>query len=397
MATFDQVTVHGRQQAFYVMPQSGSALVAPVGAVATSTTGGPVRVYSTDIAVKVAREVHEMSQEGRRAYSGQTYSGMMEVPVSISTPVIPGSTLAGVPESFHLLKSVLGSGAFSSGANSTFGPADLNVAQRLSLGRLLNVDAPRFGEWVRDFVANEWKFEWAGGTPPKFTFSGEAANVIQASKALAASLSSATLTLQAGYEFALEVGTRVEIAGDNNSGAGFEVGAVDATGLIYTLTTTPSVSVSSGDSVLPYMPARTYSSQAPIGAVSGSVKFGSVDLPCTGFDFTASLGTEYVKDEVGSAEMSDAPPGISTLGGNLTLRATENVLKFLPASGQFAAKNLVVVCGTASPRLVTFTAPQIEIDRDKLTVDSGRGTVSMPFRALDSADGAADAFSLVFS
>ena len=95
--------------------------------------------------------------------------------------------------------------------------------------------------------------------------------------------------------------------------------------------------------------------------------------------------------------MTDGPPGMSTLGGNITLRATENVLKYLPASGQFAAKNLVVTCGTASPRLVTFTAPQIEIDRDKLTVDAARGTVAMPFRALDSADGAADAFSLVFS
>tara|TARA_Y100000114_G_scaffold26166_2_gene21916 strand:- start:3332 stop:4528 length:1197 start_codon:yes stop_codon:yes gene_type:complete len=396
-ATFDQVTVHGRQQAFFVMPQPTDALVAPVGAVATSTTGGPLRVYSTDIAVKVAREVHEMSQEGRRVYSGQTYSGMMEVPISISTPVIPGSSLTGVPESFHLLKSVLGSGSFSSGVNSTFGPADLNVAQRLSLARLLNVDAPRFGEWVRDFIPNEFKMEWAGGSPPKFTFTGEAANVIQASKGLAATLSGSTLTLQAGYEFALEAGTRVEIAGDNNSGAGWLIASVDSTGLIYTVTGTPSVSISGGESVLPYMPARTYSSQAPIGAVSGSVKFGSVDLPCTGFDFTANLGTEYVKDEVGSAAMTDGPPGMSTLGGNITLRATENVLKFLPASGQFAAKNLVVTCGTASPRLVTFTAPQIEIDREKLSVDAARGTVAMPFRALDSADGAADAFSLVFS
>mgnify|MGYP003333476397 FL=1 len=98
-ATFDQVTVHGRQQAFYAMPQPTDALVAPVGAVATSTTGGPIRVYSTDIAVKVAREVHEMSQEGRRPYAGQTYSGLMEVPISISTPVIPGSSLTSVPES----------------------------------------------------------------------------------------------------------------------------------------------------------------------------------------------------------------------------------------------------------------------------------------------------------
>lgn len=393
----NETTLRGAEQSFFVMPQTSDALVYPVSGPATTSAGGPMRVLSSDVAPVRGFELHEHSQEGQGAYEGQHYPTMLECPISIVVPIIPGSDLTAVPEAHHLIASVWGASTFSSGTFMTYSFANITLPTRLSIGRFANMSRPTWGEWASNLLLSTFKLEWAGGSPPQMTFSGEANSHIAAARAeVASTISSQTaVSLGAARVGAVHPNARVTI-GTNTD---VLVTAVAANGTDLTLGT--AISAAAGDPIFPYAPARSgYSSNPAIGSVGGGFTlFGRTYTP-TAVELTVERNLEFEKNTVGASAFTEATAQRLTRSGQVTLRAGDEATALLARIQQRNSTEVaqaVLVIGNQATRQSTLTLPRCRLIGDKASMDQGAGTITVPWVAEDSTDGADDAGTWVWT
>lgn len=396
-----QSNVIEKRARWFVAPQSGGGLANaayPVGAAPTDTTGGPVRVLvGSSIEHSQARELHGQTKQGARAFVGETYSAMRDTPFTIKARSVPPENLAGtvMPELHHLLRQVCGARTISAGTQIQYAPANIIRPTPLTIARLANENDAIFGEWGIDAVVNSWTLRWAGGAPPEHEFSGKIANYVAAAITTVNGAVTSSTSVTVSGASVINVGGRVQFGSDDNGGSGYLVSAIDAAGTGLTLAT--AVTVSDGAVVRPFMPAPTYTSQPPLGMVTGAVTIGGAQTPMTALEFTVDNQIQYIEDELGSAAFSDAVPGEQMIGGTLTLRATEQEVRRLVASQQFATAALVVSLGDGSTnRNHVLSVPQAEFNVSSIQ-PADVSTTQVQFRALDSTDDAADAFTFTMS
>lgn len=386
-------TVIRERQRFYIMPQAASGtLGAPGGADPTTTTGGPCRVLESDFAVSIQKELHGFSQDGARDFVGSTYEKMREIPWTIKTRIAPPRNLSGtvVPETHHLMAAIFGRSTYA-GSEIQYLTDDKRRGSLLSLARLVNFNDRIFGEWLVDAIPNSVKFDCRGGEPPTLEFAGEAAQHIGcASTTLAAAMSStdeATIT----HGNIADPGARVSIGSEDGSGAGLVVTSNAGTALVIG----SSISAADGAEVRPFMPDPTYSDQPALGAIEGGITIDGLQVPAQGFSVTVDWGTEYIRDEWGSSGLTDGVPGKQAITGEVVLRATESAVRRIVQNKRFATGAFAVAFGDGSTlRDQNLTAANVEFWVDRLSVDRV-GALTIPFRCLDSTDGARDA--LIYS
>lgn len=383
---------------WFASPQAaGGTLAVPVGAAVTDSAGGPIRALpGSSIDVTQSRALHGMTKEGTREYVGSTYTSMRDVPWTLKTRIIPPPDLDGtlMPEPHHLTRAAFGARTINAGTSIVYTAADIVRPNIVSLARLFNEGDPIFGEWLRDCVVAKWTLRWQGGQPPEMEYSGKAAGYVAASRTqlAAAVVSSTTITIDDAD--ALQVGARVTIGGDDNSGAGYLVTArTNAT----TFVVGTSLSAADNAVVVPFMPAPTYSDQEPLGAVVGGVTLGGVQIPLQGIEFSIDNQVAFIEDELGTESFSDGVPGDQALLGKLTLRATRDEVARHVGRQRFGTSALLLSCGDgAANRDHVFSWPQIEAWVSP--VQPGPvSTTTVDFRALDSVDDAGDAFTYTVS
>lgn len=378
---------------WFVAPQAvGGTIVYPVGAAPTDTTGGPLRTLGgSSIDHAQQREKHGFTKQGTREFIGSLYTSMRDTPWKIEARLTPPSNFTAiVPELHHLLTALLGSRTINAGTSYVYEAADIDRHDLLSLARLYNEQDEIFAEWLGDCVVSKGVFKWAGGSPPTWEFEGKAATYIAAGYTTLDGDVTTSTTIVIADGDAINVGARITIGTDDNGGAGYLVtDRTDAT----TFVLDQSLSAADGATVRPFMPAPTYSTEPPIGAISGAVTLGGAQLPLTSLEFTIDNQTTFSEDEIATEAFADGIPGDQDLMGQFTVRATESQVADLVARQQFGTAALELACGDgAAGRNHTLSWPQIEMWVSNVQA-APVGTIAVDFRALDSVDGAGDAFT----
>lgn len=395
---FSDKNIVGKHQSFYVMPETpGGGLVYPVAGVATDTLGGALRVGSTDIAVKQERVPHPNAKTARRDFIGSTYPKLLEAPVSITTPLVPPSDLNGVPEAHHLLTAAFGRRIIVGGTSITYSPDDQLVPNCLSIGRLFTEFDRFFGEWGQGLTINEFKLEWTGNEPPKFTFTGELVEhyAMAQTAVVGATVASDNFSVTAGDGDTADIGARMSVGADNNGGVGHEL-----TGIVTDLWTSTGagLTLAGGEELRPYMPDAVFSSQAPLGAVEGSIQIDSVAVPIQSIEFSVVNGLEYRKDEVATSRMSGVAIGDQLFKVNVTARASQAMCKEIARRKRLSStRNMTLVAGAGAGRTCTLQINRMEPDVEKLSVDVGMGTIAFPAMCVDTIEGGRNCASLAFT
>lgn len=391
--------LEGSQQRLYVTPQTTGAYVDPGAGPPTDTVGGAVRCVSSDVGVKVIRSERGDAQSGRTEY--QRYTSAFENPLSILTNVIPATALTSRPEVHNLLRAFFPLATFSSGVSMTYSMgASARLCVPLSVLRLFNGDDPIVAEALRFAIMEQFDLDWSGGEKPTYTFTGEAAEHIYTPTAtIAAGAASATQTVGANEADNYDGGGRVQIAAQNNAGLGFQVLATSAGTALQLGSATALTTI--GDRVIPFAPTPVLSSQAVIGNTTGSFLLRGFAVPIKGLKLSIKNNNVLVKDAMPEpGRITDAQVGKRKITGTLTFRQRSDLLAAYGAGRikKFVTAPLVLTMGVGAGRIVTLSIPQLELDVEKLnTPQQGPGDITLPFIALDSAEGANNACSLVYT
>lgn len=389
------------RQRFFAAPQPTpglAGLVPPVGAPPTLTTGGPVRVINSAIEVSQDREEHGFAQEGPD-FQGSTFTKPLECPWNFTSRIHPPSNLVGtiMPEIHHFMAAIFGNVTVTPGTSIAYNPVLARRGTRLSLARVGNYNDQFLGEWLYDAIPSRLSFIADGQDAPRFEVSGEAAGHVAATFTTLDGAISAASEITIANPRAVETGSILQVNGDNNAGAGYAVSARNAAGTGLTL---PGATLTAPDGaeVRPFMPDPTYSLQPAFGQIEGVLSIGGVSLAVQSFRLDADLQTEFIKNEAFSSALTDGVPGKLMLTGTTTVRATESQVRFIASRKGFSNStfNIEYGAGTVGRRLI-LAAPAVETWVRGANYSGQTSTIEVPFKCLDTVEGAADALTATWS
>lgn len=321
------------------------------------------------------------------------------IPIQVDQYFMPGA--AGVaPIQARLLRGIFGATpVVDSGVSVTYALSN-TVQNCLSLFRRFDRDTPRFAEQVAGCALNELTMSFPGAEKPKMTFSGEAMVHTAVGNATipGTAAAGATITLTTpqgrGFDVSLISANRglVQIGSQTNGGAGFAVTARGDT----SISVSPNhAGYSANDRVVPFAPTPTYVG-AILGHTTGSMTVDSVDRKIQSGEVKVSKNLEYVKDEFGTAGMTDAIVGRRLTMVKAVIRAREDVVLEMSRRKDLTARNVSFKVGPTTGRYYEILCPRVVFYPGPLTVgQNGSGTLELNGVALASAQGTADPISVI--
>jgi len=322
---------------------------------------------------------------------------------SLESRVIPSGT-AGTPPDIHLLlKAILSTYTNSPATSDTYALSDSNVIPTVSLTQQFRSGSAAttalfqeagWGCWADSFTVSA-----KGGEEPRFKFEGGMMGYAQTG---VTSLNGAMVTTDqliaaTATSRALRTNSVIQIAADDNSGAGYQVTA-DSSRPTFTISDgsgPTSVSADNGAAVYPFAPSETTAGN-PQQGLTGSVTVAGAAMPITGFELSIKSGVKPNDDEALHQWPSDLIMGDVEVSGTLSCRArADQLIRMLNRDG-FATYAIVAVIGSVAGSIVTINVPYAETDFSAFEApESDEVILSLPFTGLGSSG--ADNCSIVFT
>jgi hypothetical protein len=278
---------------------------------------------------------------------------------------------------------------------------DLQALKTLTVSRVMtngNTTAPVAiaREDVTGVHINEVGFSGSGSEPPRMTFTGKGRrHIFTGTAATEGSVSgSASFTLEAGQGPNFEVDSLVQVGSDTNTGAGYAV-----TGVATDTITSTGASITAGDAtaVVPFYLAPT-TAGSPIAGTVGSCTIDGVSYPITAYEVSVNNNFLAIEDEAFSERMTDAVPQYREITGTVTVRARADLIVELGRRKDKGNRAIVITMGSTAGRRCVLSLPQVRFPPSGANVPlEGLADIPMAFRALDSAEGAADALLVQFT
>jgi len=256
-------------------------------------------------------------------------------------------------------------------------------------------------EAVSGAYVNSMTISVAGGEEPKITFDGEASTYIptttspedpttNSTATVAATGTGDTFTVQTGEAANFRPGSILKI-GTDISNVDLEVQSVNTSTDTVTMTASVPAGFTSGDAVVPYVPAETVNG-SPIAGILGFLKFGTAPnqttIPITTFEVTVANNNKPINDESFTQVLTDYVPGFRDVTGSLSVRCRRDLAIEIPKRLNHGNERIVVECGNVAGSTVEITIPKAEFDVAAVdTPQSDEVIIPMTFRALASASG----------
>lgn len=320
----------------------------------------------------------------------ETITGKYKQSFGVEAYVIPSGAAGTAPDLGPMYSAAWGGSPTIVPATSVsyaFGGSQLMPT--VSMARLLNQGAPIFGEWLTSGVVNEFKLTVSGGEAPKVSWSGQALGYSKAGYGTAngAGSGATSLNVQTG-EGAGFWGTPVIDVGSTSN--------LLVSGVAGDVITIPSSTWADTDVVRPHIPTPTLAG-SPIAHMLGSLTLAGTVMRITGLEFTMTHNLRFVEDEAFQATTTDAIRGMASIEVKVTLRARRDQVNWIGRQRLLGTHALTCVMGSTAGSIVTLTTPKLLAKPAGITQPAEEGTIELTFMALDSAPGAHDAATLVFT
>lgn len=358
----------------------------------TASDGGPCKVISSTFGVSEPQEFRDDSRQGLADYD--TYTMPKEYTWNTEHRIVPVASGDTYCEIHALLLHLFGN---YSGGTYSFG-TDIQEPDSLQLFRAFNGPNDRLvAEQMNGAFISTMSVRGQGGQPPVIAFSGKAASFARSMLATVATDgggSNGVIELETNQAAALDPAIAVVIDGDDNSGAGYSFSRSVDSNTIDTGSDDWS-SLDGGEIIRPFVPDCSYSGTQIVGATQGNVTLDSVSYPVTQFDLTVDCMPDYREDEFGTESSRGMTRTKMRVTGNLSFRLREDIHTFANRARQNPDVAVVLDLGSSGARRWRLSIDKARFDPAGLqTPAQGIGRVSLPFKALASADGEVDHLTL---
>ncbi|MFH1033598.1 MAG: phage tail tube protein [Pseudomonadota bacterium] len=230
----------------------------------------------------------------------------------------------------------------------------------------------------------------------KWSFSGPCRQVMQAGKASTVAGSTATVVkLEAGGAKLFDVGARVRVGDDTNTGAGYTVTAFDE--VADSITVTPALASAPAVDVLVrgYLPTPTLAGH-PLEGRLGSALFDAVGISITSADLTITNKLDMLEDEVTPDDFpSGYVPGMRSVKGDLSLYFLRRYLGHFRQAKNQADVLVTLGGGQVAGSILTVTTPKGRLDTPEISGSGDRLMSKLPYTALAGAG--EDEISIAFT
>ena len=243
---------------------------------------------------------------------------------------------------------------------------------------------------------NELGFSGSGAEAPRLTFGAKGRrHIFTGTGATEGSVSGAdAITLESGQGAGFEVDSLFVIGADDNSGAGYQ-----ATSVSGDVITDSGESITAGDAVAvrPFYLAPT-TVGSPIAGTVGSATIDGVTYPVVSYDVAVTNNYLAIEDEAFSERMTDAVPQYREITGTITIRARADLIAEMGRRKLLGNRAIILTMGNAAGRRMVLSLPQVRFPASGMNAPlEGIADIPLAFRALDSAEGAADALLIQFT
>lgn len=212
----------------------------------------------------------------------------------------PSGTAGTAPDFGDLWKHALGTETVVGATSVTYSLLKDPTALSLSVYR----DLGTFFEGVYGAIVLDFSLTWNGEGPIEWAVSGIGADFIETGSSQANGAgSSATALVVDDADFFTKYSI-VQIGGDDNSGAGFQVTALNHG--TETLTLETAHTWSDNDAVIPFLPTGSFAGSPLVGTVGSlSLDNGSSTIKHVGGSLNYTVGLDLLNEEFGSAAADD--------------------------------------------------------------------------------------------
>ena len=249
----------------------------------------------TDMQITPNYDFHDVpDRRGTRSRMEQV-QGRKGASFTMSGTLRPSGALGTAPDIGLILKHTLGVQTVNSGASVVYTLLEDPSALFGTLYHTLD----DIQEGVVGAVIQNLSFKWNGRDFITWEASGIGVDVLEAGTTLSNGTgSSATALIVDDADFFTPYGV-IKIAADTNSGAGFQITAVNYS--TNTMTIAPAASWADDVTVAPFLPAMT-NTGSPIYGTKGKLSFdgNSSEVKHTGGSLTIATGVDLHNDEFGS-------------------------------------------------------------------------------------------------
>lgn len=267
-------------------------------------------------------------------------------PWSVSTLFRPSGTLGIAPDIGDLLKLAFGTETVVASTSVTYSLLQDVTALYATVMRELSTTQ----EGVYDAVCQRVEIRWTGDGFVMFTFSGVASQFIDGSESPASGSGSGVSALVVDdADFFTKYSVIQNVTGtDDNSGAGYQVTAVDYDTNTLTLETTASWS--DNDVWRSFLPAGTYVGDPIYGTeVTLSLDNGATTVGHLGGSITIDTGVDLYNREAGTSQANDVVlAGRRRVSGSFDFTVKEAETYIDSHARRGVAKDVLVTIGSSS-------------------------------------------------
>lgn len=377
---------YGSDKLAYFVPESS------FGAVTKPSGTHALRI--TDFSF--GRPVGRVDVPDRKGTRSRIERGKLRTPVQpwrLEGLVRLSGSAGTAPELANVLKHTTGAEAVSSGVSVTYSfLKDMSALSASIYGFHSSVLEGVYGAIVQNF-----SLTWSGDDAVRWSASGVAKDYINAGNTLANGAGSSATALVVDDADFFTPGAVISIGGDTNSGAGYQVTAVNHA--TETLTITPAATWDDDDAVAAYVPTGTYAG-SPIYTPSGSISFdnGSSTTTDLGGTLTVATGLDLVNDEHGTTSASDVKnSGMREVTATVDFYVKEDETWLANNWRRKVAQGFIKTIGTTAGSIITINGNQVEIDPDATQTsdaDAARYSATVHFLATASGE---DEATVVFT
>lgn len=363
-------------------------------AVAESTFGTYVKHSATNAVKLISHTFTPTYERIDRADVRQTRSlleritGRESAQWSVEGYLLPSGSAGTAPDAGVFFETAMGTETVG-GSDVTY---SLSSEQALGSISLLAHDGlnDAYAEAVRGAWVDKLTINIAGGEPPRWSAEGGAVYLITTGSGTtvngAHSSSDATIQLATDEAEEISVGSIVQFGSEDNSGAGYEVTAVDLSTDIITISPGLAGGLSGGEAVKPFAPSET-TAGSPIAGTLGTFNVDSAAFPITAATIELSNEIIVVDNEAGQTGPTDYIPGPDRMvTGSLSIRVTANETIELGKRRTFVARDIDLTCGSTAGAKVQVRVQYAEFEFSNVEIpDAPEATITIPFRALGSS------------
>lgn len=273
----------------------------------------------------------------------------------------PSGSAGTAPDIGDILKHVFGTETVSAGTSVTYSLAkDLTGLSASIYRKLSSIHEGVYGAIVQEFSLN-----WSGDGFITWSASGIAKGFLETgnSQANGAGTASTSLIVDDADFFTLY--SIIQIASDDNSGAGYQITAIDYD--TETLTLETAATWLDNDTVTPFLPSGTFAGD-PLFGTDGALSLdgGTTSINHVGGSLTLRAGNDLLNEEFGSSSANDIIiPALREVELKLDFLCREDETYLMSHMRRGVSKDVKVTIGSTAGKICAINCDQAQLDPEQ--------------------------------